>query len=213
MPPRASPPASCVWWRVVRDTIPPHPLWADQPGAQNQSTSRRTRNNDYASQKRRARWSSVQVGDAVLVKDRHPGSKFQLPFEADKWTVTAVKETMITATKDGEKVTRNVSHFKRLLAVPVARHEEDGSTDICPVNDSEGASSKSATPHLPEPSVRDRAVSGRPARTPHLPVAANEVLLHAGSSSRGGHTNDRFGKVQDREIPPEVSPETISTLC
>ncbi|KAJ1202095.1 hypothetical protein NDU88_005897 [Pleurodeles waltl] len=88
---------------------------------------------------------------------------------------------MVTATNGSEKVMRYVSHFKRPPAVPVARYEEDRSADNCPESDSEGVGSETAAPHLPEPYVRDRAVSGRPARMLQPPVAANEMLLHTES--------------------------------
>ena len=51
----------------------------------------------------------------VLVRDCHPGSKFRLPFESDCWTITRIQGTMVTAARGQERVTRNVSHFKKVI--------------------------------------------------------------------------------------------------
>ena len=75
----------------------------------NTSHERRHICNDKGIQRRRAKRHTIQLGDSVLVKDCHPGSKFHLPFEPNPWTVTGVRGTIITATRNGESVTRNVS--------------------------------------------------------------------------------------------------------
>ena len=58
----------------------------------------------------------------VLIKYRHPGSKFRLPFEPRAWKITDIKGTMITAQRGGESITRNVSFFKKHV---LPRREED----------------------------------------------------------------------------------------
>ncbi|KAJ1112586.1 hypothetical protein NDU88_000848 [Pleurodeles waltl] len=54
----------------------------------------------------------LKAGDVVLVKSRHPGGKFKTPFEPEVWTVARVNGTLVTATRKGETVTRNISWFK-----------------------------------------------------------------------------------------------------
>ena len=77
-----------------------------------------TQTNDHASKRRRAQSSDIAVGDVVLLKDRHPGSKFRLPFGPHPWTVAERKGTMVTVARGQEKVTRNVSHMKRFFLAP-----------------------------------------------------------------------------------------------
>ncbi|KAJ1181039.1 hypothetical protein NDU88_006250 [Pleurodeles waltl] len=54
----------------------------------------------------------LKAGDVVLVKSRYLGGKFKTPFEREVWTVARVNGTLVTATRKGETVTRNVSWFK-----------------------------------------------------------------------------------------------------
>ncbi|KAJ1175801.1 hypothetical protein NDU88_001086 [Pleurodeles waltl] len=69
--------------------------------------------NENKSKKRRAKLCHFQRGDLVLVKNRHAGSHFLLPFEVEPWRVSAVKGTMITAERQGEPIMRNGSFFKQ----------------------------------------------------------------------------------------------------
>ncbi|KAJ1136263.1 hypothetical protein NDU88_002680 [Pleurodeles waltl] len=79
----------------------------------------------------------LQVGDRVLVRNRHPGGKFRLPFEMTPWTVVRIRGTMVTAKKGQESVTRNIHFFKQYRSdtTPTA---SDASP---PHNDSDGMES------------------------------------------------------------------------
>ncbi|KAJ1191727.1 hypothetical protein NDU88_001043 [Pleurodeles waltl] len=121
-------PSQLCFGRVMTNTIPHYPSCAIQLPPLSQSTRQKSHANIHASQWRRARVVPVQVGDTVLVKYRHPGGKFRLPFEVKPWTVTAVKGTMVTVSQGLKKVTRNISQFKRLsLIIPPG--SKDGSSD------------------------------------------------------------------------------------
>ena len=56
---------------------------------------------------------NICEGDQVPVKDRHPGSKFRLPFEIRPWTVIHCQGTLVAAPHGGETITRNISFFKK----------------------------------------------------------------------------------------------------
>ncbi|KAJ1175173.1 hypothetical protein NDU88_000464 [Pleurodeles waltl] len=88
-------------------------------------------------QRRRARAVHIQVGDAILMKDRHPWGKFRLSFEAQPWTVTAVKGTIVTANHRFETVTQNVAQFKRLPHT-TTRNSTDGDVIMPDAQNSQG---------------------------------------------------------------------------
>ena len=116
-------PSHAVMGRVGMETIPHHPTWLPKEINPQVTQSRRKKTNDHASRKRRAKVSDLREGDQVLLKDRYPGSKFRLPFEAEPWRVVRRQGTMITASQGDESVTRNVSFFKR-YHMPIRRHDE-----------------------------------------------------------------------------------------
>ena len=53
----------------------------------------------------------------MLVKQR-PANKAETPFNPAPYKVTEVKGTMVTAEKDGHRITRNSSHFKPIVSPP-----------------------------------------------------------------------------------------------
>ncbi|KAJ1148546.1 hypothetical protein NDU88_001374 [Pleurodeles waltl] len=99
--------------RPVGDTIPQ----CDVPTILQEQASERLHQrksaSDRVSQRRRAESAPLQVGDQVLVRNRHPVGKFRLPFEMTPWTVVRRKGTLVTAQKGPESMTRNISFFKR----------------------------------------------------------------------------------------------------
>ncbi|KAJ1201065.1 hypothetical protein NDU88_004881, partial [Pleurodeles waltl] len=101
---RIAPSALCMN-RPVGDTI----LQCDVPPTlQEQANERlhqRESDNDRVSQRRRAKFAPLQVGDQVLFQNRHLGRKFRLPFQMTPWTVVRRKGTLVTAQKSGESET------------------------------------------------------------------------------------------------------------
>ncbi|KAJ1176233.1 hypothetical protein NDU88_001516 [Pleurodeles waltl] len=75
----------------VEDTIPQ----CEVPTALQEQAIERLRQrkaaNDRESKRRQARTVPLQVGDQVLVRNRHPGGKFRLPFEMTLWTVVRIR--------------------------------------------------------------------------------------------------------------------------
>ena len=104
-----SPSAICIS-RKVRDIIPHHARWEDQPPPMTTHPEIRETRNRRASQQRRARTPTIRVGDAVLVRDRHPGSKFRLPFEPAHWIITRIHRTMVT---EAERLSPGMSPSSR----------------------------------------------------------------------------------------------------
>ncbi|KAJ1212739.1 hypothetical protein NDU88_000387 [Pleurodeles waltl] len=80
-----------------------------------------------ASERRRAKHPNLQMGEAVILKDRHPSLKFRTPFEPDVWRVEKVKGTLMTAVRWGRRVTRNVLWFRKV--VPGEGIADAGSVD------------------------------------------------------------------------------------
>ncbi|KAJ1173292.1 hypothetical protein NDU88_005128 [Pleurodeles waltl] len=74
--------------------------------------SKRVEKNDKLSRKRRGKKRDIRIGDHDLVRNRRSGSTFLLLFEKDPWVVSAIKGTMITAKRNQETITRNISFFK-----------------------------------------------------------------------------------------------------
>ena len=72
-----------------------------------------------AESRRAVKDCDIQVGDTVLVR-QPKREKLSTPYHLTLLTVTKKHQSMLTAERAGRKVTRNSSHFKRLLA--------DGST-------------------------------------------------------------------------------------
>jgi hypothetical protein len=73
----------------------------------------KTKAKEYADSTRKPSISLV-VGDHVLVRQTY-SNKLSTPFNPTPHIVVAIKGTMITAqSPDGRKITRNISHFKRV---------------------------------------------------------------------------------------------------
>ncbi|KAJ1191648.1 hypothetical protein NDU88_000964 [Pleurodeles waltl] len=97
--------------------------------------------NDKMSLKRKARHRHLRTGDLVLVRDRHPCSKFNLPFESVPWRIVKIKGTMVTAAKGAETITRNIALLKHYLPASHPTHKEltiSGETEQ--INDGESVS-------------------------------------------------------------------------
>ncbi|KAJ1097503.1 hypothetical protein NDU88_002621 [Pleurodeles waltl] len=109
-----------------RDTIPTIPGWQPAPYRLEQTQARRKKVHDAASRKRRAMLKDIRVGDWVIIKDRRPEWKFRTPNEPGAWTVTGMSRTIVTAEKGRERVTRNISWFKKTASVELS---EDLETD------------------------------------------------------------------------------------
>jgi hypothetical protein len=80
----------------------------------------------YADKMRKAKSSEIQVGDAVLLKQRKQ-TKLSCRFDPIPFCVTRIKGTMITVMRNGKFVTRNASLLKKIT--PSKSYDYDRETD------------------------------------------------------------------------------------
>ena len=165
------PPSVLCIGRRVANTLPHHPNGEIPRPTSTDAGERRRMRNDQVSQRRRAKKQTFRPGELVLVKDRHPGSKFCLSFEPTPWSIVRVRGTMITATKGGEFITRNVSFFKRHQAPLSPPGEAVRPRGLVEDSANEHAGSADLTEELPE--VRP-ATSGPQG---HLSPASNPARV------------------------------------
>ena len=76
----------------------------------------------------RAKEREIHVGDTVLVRQRKK-NKFSSTFDPKPYRVTRVKGTMITATRPGHYITRNVSFCKEVSPQEEEATDEDYEED------------------------------------------------------------------------------------
>ena len=82
----------------------------------------------YSDRRTRAKPSSLKVGDTVIALQLKQ-NKLSTKFDPRPYTVTAIKGTMITATRPGKQLTRNSSHFKK-----VPNQQQENNRDVQPTN-------------------------------------------------------------------------------
>ena len=71
----------------------------------------------YADERHRAKPHDFNVGDTVLVRQRKV-NKLTPYYSPNPYIIEAIKGTMITAHRNGQKITRNSSHFRRIPPRP-----------------------------------------------------------------------------------------------
>ncbi|KAJ1172348.1 hypothetical protein NDU88_004195 [Pleurodeles waltl] len=116
------------------------------------------------------RHSDIQIGDFVILKDKHPGWKLWTPYEPEVRKVGWVNGTLITVRLNERSVTYNISWFKRVVpneesAAEGLSHDEEeiketwghpteSSTEV-PLPRQEGDASQTQRPARPqEPDAR-----------------------------------------------------------
>ncbi|KAJ1193539.1 hypothetical protein NDU88_002836 [Pleurodeles waltl] len=104
---------------------------------------KRALTNTKASERRRAKHPDLQVGEAVILKDRHLGWKFPTPFEPDVWRVEKVGRTMSTAMREGRKCGGGMAESSRWVVphIHARRMKVHEATAVGYNRDLEGASS------------------------------------------------------------------------
>ena len=109
-------PAEALYNRQIRTTLPSRSLPA--VASRNVHKVIKTTNalgkakaKAYYDSRKNAKVSPLSIGDTVLAKQRRT-NKMSTPFDPQPLTITARKGSMVTATRGGYSVTRNVSHFK-----------------------------------------------------------------------------------------------------
>ena len=112
-------PAEVLYGRNIKTQLPQF----DMPDAQShpiqdqiirsKDTQEKTNMKRYADKQRHTTHSQIDVGDTVLVKNQTKG-KLQPVYIPQPYTVIIRNGSMVTATREGHQITRNVSHFKKI---------------------------------------------------------------------------------------------------
>ena len=177
-------PGHAAFGRVGAESIPHHNSWVPQSINDQQVRQRRQLVNDNASRKRRAKVSEIKEGDRVLLKDRHPGSKFRLPFEIRPWTVINRKGLMVTGRQGEETITRNVSHFKQFRESTPTNNERDSSSENWPdmIHSPSGDSNGSRTGDLEQSQINGSRGEGVPTTSPKSPPTTTPTTSRGNQS-------------------------------
>jgi hypothetical protein len=110
------PPATALFGRSIRNKLPsvtetlPDMKYINET-IDTADQNAKCKRNEYADKRRHARIPQLAVGDCVLVRQEKQ-NKLTPQFDPNPYTITAVKGTMITATRADHCITRNSSHFK-----------------------------------------------------------------------------------------------------
>ncbi|KAJ1111147.1 hypothetical protein NDU88_008484 [Pleurodeles waltl] len=85
------------------------------PYCPGQRQARQREANDWASRMSNEVTQDLLICDRVIIKDRKPRWKFHTLYELGVWSVAGVAGIMVTVQKGGEKVTRNISWFRKAI--------------------------------------------------------------------------------------------------
>ena len=111
------PPSELLFNRTVKGKIPvmTKKKILDRPKeARDNEITRKERNKEYADHRRKAKKSEIEIGDYVLVRQQRK-NKLTANFNPEPCKV--VKKTgveIIAQRNNDQKITRNVSHFKKI---------------------------------------------------------------------------------------------------
>ena len=106
----------------------------------------------YADTKRRAQPSQIKVGDVVLLR-QNKISKFSTKFDPSPFRVVKMKGTMVTVTRNGKYLARNVSLLKKVNSQNFPEEIEEFNDDI--------VEEESNSPDTPVPVPARNASGGR----------------------------------------------------
>jgi hypothetical protein len=101
-------------------------------------------NKEYYDRNKRTKEAGIKKGDIVICKQKK-NNKLTSKFDPEHYTVEQRKYNTIIAKRDGKTVTRNASHFKKV----VVEESEVEQEDTAP-----GRSTETEEPPKQEPSVR-----------------------------------------------------------
>ena len=138
----------------------------------------------------------VQVGDSVVMKDRHPGGKFCTPYEREVWDVVNIQGTMVTVQRGQSTVSRNILWFKR---VPPKLH-----APVCDNQSKEDTSAPSAK--LFNPNRASLPSSPEPPSTRSSPLPPTIQEIPNSQSTAAGTCQDTVGHSQRYGLRPNFVP-------
>ncbi|CAB3986492.1 Hypothetical predicted protein [Paramuricea clavata] len=100
-------------------------------------------NKEYYERNKRTKEAGTKKGDIVICKQKN--NKLTSKFDPEHYTVVQRKHDIIITKRDGKTVTRNVSHFKKVVMVESEEQQEDTAP---------GRSTETEEPQKQEPCVR-----------------------------------------------------------
>ncbi len=126
------PPVELLYNRSVRGKLPlldKKKILNRHAEAKHNEIAKQTYNKNYADKRRNTKESNIAVGDCVLV--RQPGTNKLTPnFSETPYTVIKRERSRITAeNKEGHRITRNISHFKKLPKEHCQLNNDDDDDD------------------------------------------------------------------------------------
>ena len=128
-------PAEALYKRRFRVQLPQLPASEAAPlpdlqkSVKENDARNKTRMKECADKRRNAKPCEITQGDKVLVKIAKRPNKLSPHYQPEPMTVSHRKGNMVTATRDGHSITRNVTFFKRLPKdIPHESAEDDDDT-------------------------------------------------------------------------------------
>ena len=105
------PPAKLLMGRNIRTELPEHTDNQVNKDLRDRDEMKKRKMKEYADEKNHASESKLKEGDRVIVQQRQR-KKAMSPYDPKPYTITQRNGTMITASRDEKRVTRNASFFK-----------------------------------------------------------------------------------------------------
>ena len=128
------PPAEMMFGRNIRVQLPEQPQGACGDSAIRQRDMPRQSGKPRTPPMLKSKFPPViRIGDSVLVKQRQHRKSAPL-YDPEPYTVIHRKETLLTAKRRGQEITRNISFFKRIPPrkhqnIPIGGNDDDGDDD------------------------------------------------------------------------------------
>ena len=109
---------------------------SNKSNIQSKDRAEKEKMKEHADRRNHAKPSNISIGDPVLLKyDSREKTKEKTPFKMKPYVVTNKKGTMLTAERNGKRVTRNSSFFKPSPSHPeevLSEEEEEGEIELIP---------------------------------------------------------------------------------
>ncbi|XP_055589606.1 uncharacterized protein K02A2.6-like [Uranotaenia lowii] len=125
-------PSELMFGRRLRTKLPCIPMEVcEDEEVRDQDRIQKEKGRLYADRSRKARLSSIDIGDFVLAKRTRKDNKLSSDFSPEEFKVTKRQGTDVTirSTTSGKEFRRSVAHLKRISPQPEAKDPSDESLD------------------------------------------------------------------------------------
>ena len=122
------PPSKLLFNRIINTKLPELVKQQDHP-VRKRDKGKKVQMKEDADRRRRAKVLELKVDDVVLMKQRKI-NKFSTTFDPVPFKVVRVKGSMITVTRNGKYLTRNISMLKKVKVSGNVTDDEDSDYDI-----------------------------------------------------------------------------------